>query len=183
MNSNSDSSNSTFQLAYLNLSSNRLTTLDLASMKWLNQATAVTDLTANPWNCDCSVLLEVWRELKHKLTLQCASPGHLLGKSWDVMEEFCSLVGGPFVVTIALIVNGVLLICAIGMGLILIKLLKKKRKQQKTTKYCDVNSSSAPHISLNLYAERGAGPSQVTAQSYADIGKRHHTSQFSPIQT
>jgi hypothetical protein len=59
-------------------------------MQWLNRTTAVTDLTANPWNCDCSVLLEVWRGLKYKLTLQCASPGELEGKSWDEMEEFCS---------------------------------------------------------------------------------------------
>jgi hypothetical protein len=92
MDSNSDSSNPTFQLHYLNVSSNRLTTLDVASMKWLNQTTAVTDLTANPWNCDCSVLLEVWRGLKHKLTLYCGSPRQLQGKSWDVTEEFCSHV-------------------------------------------------------------------------------------------
>ena len=59
MNSNSDTPNPTFKLQYLNLSSNRLTTLDVASVNWLNQTTAVTDLTANPWNCDCSVLLEV----------------------------------------------------------------------------------------------------------------------------
>jgi hypothetical protein len=90
MSNNSYNSNPTFQLDYLNLSSNRLTTLDVASMEWLNHTTAVTDLTANPWNCDCSVLLEVWRGLKHKLTLQCASPRELKGKSWDVMEVFCS---------------------------------------------------------------------------------------------
>jgi hypothetical protein len=59
-------------------------------MQWLNHTTAVTDLTANPWNCDCSVLLEVWQGLKHKLKLQCASPRELEGKSWDEMEVFCS---------------------------------------------------------------------------------------------
>jgi insulin-like growth factor-binding protein complex acid labile subunit len=52
MGSNSDTYTPTFRLDYLNLSSNRLTTLDVASVKWLNQTTAVTDLTANPWNCD-----------------------------------------------------------------------------------------------------------------------------------
>ena len=92
MNSNPDSSNPTFQLEYINLSSNRLTTLDVASMKWLNQTTAVTDLAGNPWNCDCSVLFEVWRELKNKLTLRCASPREFKGNSWDVMEDFCSQV-------------------------------------------------------------------------------------------
>jgi len=88
--SSSESSTPTFQLEYLNLRSNRLTTLDVASMKWLNQTTAITQLSANPWNCDCSVLLEVWQGLKHKLTLHCASPRQLQGKSWDFMEVFCS---------------------------------------------------------------------------------------------
>jgi len=92
INCNSDSSNPTFQFEYLNVSSNRLTTLDVASVNWLNHKTTVTDLTANPWNCDCSVLLEVWRGLKHKLTLHCASPRQLQGKSWDVIDIFCSLV-------------------------------------------------------------------------------------------
>jgi len=138
-NSNSDSSNPIFKLEYLNISSNLLTTLDVASVKWLNQTTAVTDLTANPWNCDCSVLLEVWRGLKHKLTLYCASPIQFQGNSWEVMEEFCSKVAedrksntsseavststqrnyesevstqseGPTVVKITLIVTGVLLV-------------------------------------------------------------------------
>jgi hypothetical protein len=154
VNSNFDSTNSMIQLEYLNLSYNRLTMLDVASVKWLNQTTAVIDLTANPWNCDCSVLLEVWRGLKHKLTLHCASPRQMQGKSWDLMEEFCSQVAedmniksntssepvsprtepkeesgvnteneGPSVVTTTLIVTGVLLVCAVGGGLILAKVL------------------------------------------------------------
>jgi hypothetical protein len=129
--SNSVSSTPTFQLDYLNVSSNRLTTLDVASMQWLNRTTAVTDMTANLWNCDCSVLLEVWRGLKHKLTLQCASPGELQGKSWDVMEEFCSqaaddkpnTAGGPSVLTTTLIVICVLVISALGGGLALAKVI------------------------------------------------------------
>ena len=92
MSSNSDSSNTTFQLDYLNVlvSSNRLTTLDVTSMKWLNHTTAVTDLTVNPCNSDCSALHEVWRGLKHKLKLHCASPRELQGKSWEVMDVFCA---------------------------------------------------------------------------------------------
>jgi hypothetical protein len=140
--SNSDSSNLTFQLDYLNVSSNRLTTLDVASMKWLNHTTAVTDLTANPWNCDCSVLLEVWRGLKHKLTLQCASPRQLEGKSWNVMEGFCSHIAddkpNPSVLTTAFIVTGILLVCTIGGGLIFVNVVKRRRKRPKTPKYCDV---------------------------------------------
>ena len=119
--SNSDTFNPTIQLQYLNLSTNHLTTLDAASVKWLNHTTAITDLTANPWNCDCSVLFEVWRELKHKQTLHCASPRELQGKSWDELEAFCSHVvntkkGCTSVITTTLIVTVVVLVCAIGGG-------------------------------------------------------------------
>jgi len=172
MSSNSDSSNPTFQLEYLNLNSNRLTTLDVASMKWLNHTTTVTDLTGNPWNCDCSALLEVWRGLKHKLTLHCASPEQLQGKSWDVIEVFCSLVGGPSVVTTTLMVTGVLVVCAIGGGLIFAKLVKRRRNKPKTPEYCDVYAPRASYVSIHYYAEVGAGTSNVTDQSYADVGKR-----------
>jgi hypothetical protein len=192
------------QLECLNVSSNRLTTLDVASMQWLNHTTAVTALTATPWNCNCAVLLEVWRGLKHKLTLQCASPRELEGKSWDVMEEFCSqpdedrnytsntspeavspsagykeeselspMVEGPSVVTIALIVTGVLLLCAIGGGLILATVVKRRRNKPATPKHDDVYASRESHISLNsLYEYTAPGPSHVVDQSNADSGNR-----------
>ena len=193
---NSDSPNPTFQLDYLNLSSNRLTTLDVASMKWLNHTTAVTDLTANPWNCDCSVLLEVWRGLKHKLTLHCASPEQLQGKSWDVMQEFCSLVaedknkksntiseavspstesevsdnvGDLSVLTTTLIVSGVLLVCAVCGGIILVKVVKRRRNRQKTPEYCDIYPPRASYISINSYAEVGAESCNVSVHSYTDV--------------
>jgi hypothetical protein len=169
---NSYSSTPKFQLDYLNVSSNRLTTLAVASMEWLNQTTTVTDLTENPWNCDCSVLLEVWRGLKHKYTLQCASPEQLQGKSWDVMEVFCSLVGGPSVVMTSLIVIGVLLVFAIGGGLILAKVVKRRRNRPKTPEYCDVYAPRASHVSVQSYAEVITGPSYITVQTYADVGKR-----------
>jgi Leucine-rich repeat (LRR) protein len=172
MSSNADSSNQTFQLHYLNLSSNRLTTLDVTSVKWLNQTTTVTDLTANPWNCDCSVLLEVWRGLKHNLTLHCASPRQLHGKSWDAIEEVCSVVGGPSVVTTTLIVIGVLLVCAVGGGITLAKMVKRRRNKPKTPEYCDVYAPRASHISLHSYEEVGVGPSLDTVESYADAGTR-----------
>ena len=91
-NTNSGTSDRTNEFVSLDVSSNRLELLDAASVEWLNHTTAVADLTGNPWNCDCSVLLEVWRGLKHKLTLHCASTRQLQGKSWDVMEVFCSEV-------------------------------------------------------------------------------------------
>jgi hypothetical protein len=118
------------------------------------------------------VLLEVWRGLKHKLTLYCASPEQLQGKSWDVIEEFCSLVGGPSVVTTTLIVTGVLLVCAIGGGLILTKVVKRRRNRPKTPEYCDVYAPRASYVSVHSYAEVGEGSSNVTVQTYADTGKR-----------
>jgi Leucine-rich repeat (LRR) protein len=86
---NSDTSTPTFQLVSLNVSSNHLTTLDLTSAKWLHHTTVRTDLSGNPWNCDCSVLLDVWRELQHKMTLNCASPELLRGHTWDVIGTLC----------------------------------------------------------------------------------------------
>ena len=166
---NSGRSTPTFQLDYLNVSSNRLTTLDVASVKWLIQTTAVTDLTPNPWNCDCSLLLEVWRGLKHKLTLHCASPRELQGNSWDVIEKFCSLVGGPSVVTITLILIGVLLVCAIDGGIILVIVVKRRRNKPKTPEYCDVHASRASYVSIHSNAEIGARPSYVAVQSYTDV--------------
>jgi Leucine-rich repeat (LRR) protein len=197
--SNSVSSNPTFQLDYLNVSSNRLTTLDVASMQWLNRTTAVTDLTANPWNCECSVLLEVWRGLKHKLTLQCASPRELEGKSWDVMEGFCSQPaddrnytsrvapspdkerkeesevskpsGSPFILTITLIVSGVVLVCAIGGGVILVKVVKKRRNKPNNPEYeyDDVYVPRASYISVHSYEEVGPGRFSNSDYSYADV--------------
>ena len=200
MNSNSDSSNPTLQLEFLNLSSNCLTTLNVASMKWLNQTTTATDLTANQRNCDCSVLLEVWRELKHKLTLRCASPSELEGKSWDVMEEFCSQVaeemnykyyrsseavgsstvrnnesevstqsGGPSVVKITLNVTGVLLVCAVGGGLILAKVVERLRRRPKAPEYWDVHALRATYVSVQSHADVGSGIYYVSVQSYEDV--------------
>jgi hypothetical protein len=66
-----------------------LYSLDAASVKWLNNTTAVTDLSGNPWKCDCSDLGEAWRELKHKMTLKCSSPKHFRGCTWDVIDGLC----------------------------------------------------------------------------------------------
>ena len=201
LNNNFYTSIPTFRLDYLNVSSNRLTTLDVSSMKWLNQTTTVTDLTANPWNCDCSVLLEVWRGLKHKLTLHCASPRELKGKSWDVMEEFCCEVtedmnnksntcfetirsrtehngenevgakdGRLSVVTTALIVPGVLLVCAVGGGIILVNVMKRRRNKSKTPEYCDVYAPRASYVSVPSYEEIGSGACYVSVQSDTGVG-------------
>ena len=201
MSNNFYASYPTFQLDYLNVSSNRLTTLDVSSVKWLNQTTAVTDLTANPWNCDCSVLLEVWRGLKHKLTLHCASPRELQGKSWDEMEEFCCEVtedmncksitsseavssspehkdknevsvnvGSPSVVTTSLIVTGVLLVCAIGGGIVLVKVVKRRRNRPNSPEYCDVYAPRVSYVSIQSHAYVSSGSHYVSVQSDTAVG-------------
>ena len=111
----------------------------------------------------------MWRGLKHKLTVYCATPTELQGKSWDVIEEFCSLVGGPSVVTITLIVTGVLLVCAIGGGIILGIVVKRRRNRRKTPEYCDVYAPRASYVSIHTYAEIGEGPSYVSVQSHTDV--------------
>jgi hypothetical protein len=78
---------STYELVSLNVSSNRLASLDAASVRWLEYTAIVTDLSGNPWKCECSALGEAWRELRHKLTLNCASPEDRRGRTWDVIEE------------------------------------------------------------------------------------------------
>jgi hypothetical protein len=69
-------------------------------------------------------------------------------------------------------VTGVLLVCAIGGGLILAKLMKILRKRQKTPEYCDVYAPRASYVSVHSYAEVVVGPSHVTDESYADVGER-----------
>jgi Leucine-rich repeat (LRR) protein len=149
-----DTSILTFELESLNVSSNRLDSLGAASVKWLNHRTTVTDLSGNPWNCDCSALGEAWRELKHKLTLNCASPYLVRGQTWDVIGTSCpdrityveppannkqnassgaspnmTAARGPALNTTLLVANGVLLVCTIvGVGFMVLQILKKVRK-------------------------------------------------------
>jgi hypothetical protein len=74
---------------------------------------------------------------------------------------------GPSEVTITLIVTGVLLVCAIGGGLILAKVVKRARKRQKPPEYCDVYDNRTSQISLHSYAEIDVGSSHVIDQNYA----------------
>jgi len=73
----------------LNVSSNRLDSLDATSVRWLKHTAAVTDLSRNPWNCECSAVGEAWRELRHKLTLNCASTEDRRGRTWDEIGTVC----------------------------------------------------------------------------------------------
>jgi hypothetical protein len=101
--------------------------------------------------------------------------------SWDVMEICrCShpsedkpdKVGGLPVLASTLILSGVLVICAIGWGLFLAKVLKCRKNRPNTTEYSDVYPPRASHVSLHLYEEVAARPSHVIDQTYADVGKR-----------
>jgi hypothetical protein len=125
----------------------------------------------------------------------------LEGKSWDVIEVFCSKSeedmkyksntsyedvspiteheekseisnkgGGPSEITTALIVIGVLLVCALGGGLILVKVVKRLRNKPKTPEYWDVYGHRATYVSIQSYADVGSRPSYVSVQSYADVG-------------
>jgi hypothetical protein len=201
LSSNSDNSSPAFELEYLNVSSNRLSTLNVTSVKWLKQTTAVVDLTGNEWVCECCGLGEAWQELRHKLTLKCAYPEQLQGKSWDAIEVFCSarpedmnyksntsseavststeLIeesevsasgGSSSVITTALIVTGVLLVSAIGVGLILAKVVRRQRNRPQTLEYCDVYRPAASYVSVRSYATVGSKASYVSVQSYADVG-------------
>jgi hypothetical protein len=89
LSNNSENSSPALKLDYMNVSSNHLTTLDITSVKWLKHTTAVVDLTGNEWVCECSGLGAAWLELRHKLTLKCAYPKQLKGKTRDVLEPLC----------------------------------------------------------------------------------------------
>jgi hypothetical protein len=176
LNSDIESECITFKLLFLNLSSNRMESLHSASVKWLDQSAARIDLAGNPWRCECAVLREAWRELHDKLTLFCASPRHLVGKTWDVIEILCpetntdgelcdidhkakksatahSLTtetagleqneGNDMYISLArtlLIVNGVILVCALlGAGFILVRHVKKLKTLSGGSEYSHVH--------------------------------------------
>ena len=82
-------------------------------------------------------------------------------------------------VTTTLIVTGVLLVCAIGGGSILVKVVKRLKKRPKTPEYVDVYSPSASNASVHSYEEVGAGASLILVQSYTDVSSTVVTQQDS----
>jgi hypothetical protein len=84
-------------------------------------------------------------------------------------SEVSDNVGDLSVLTTTLIVSGVLLVCAVGEGLILAKVVKRRRNRQKTPEYCDVYAPRATYVSDHSYAEINSGASYVSVQSYADV--------------
>jgi hypothetical protein len=66
------------------------------AVKWLKQPYVTANLTGNPWKCECSALGEAWRELRHKLTVNCASAEDRRGRTWDVIkEDLCPKLSAP----------------------------------------------------------------------------------------
>ena len=56
-------------------------------------------VAGNPWHCDCGSLYTVFLTFREgtgqNVTLLCASPADLIGKSWDVLEEKCQRTATP----------------------------------------------------------------------------------------
>ena len=86
-NTNCETSDPTYELVSLNVSSNRLDSLDAASVRWLKYTAAVMELSGNVWKCECSAFGESWWKLRHKPALNCASTEDRKGRIWDVTEE------------------------------------------------------------------------------------------------
>jgi len=154
---NSGTSNPMYELVSLNVSSNRLDSLDAASVRWLKNTAAFTDLSGNPWKCECSALGEAWRELRYKLTLNCASSEERKGRTWDVIEDLCpdrisstefpssekpavssnatsniTSYTGSALSTALVVVIGLLVVCTlVGLGFIVIQLIKELRKKSE----------------------------------------------------
>jgi hypothetical protein len=111
----------------------------------------------------------------------CSQPAEYMNTSLEAVNssagykqesEVSPKTGGPSVVTTALLVAGVVLLCAIGGGLILATVVKRQRNKPTTPEYDDVYAPRESHTSLHLYEEIGEGPPHVTDETYADVGKR-----------
>jgi Leucine-rich repeat (LRR) protein len=86
---NSDTSTQTFQLAYLNISSNCLYSVDAASAIWLVHTTTVIDLTGNPGACECWGLGKARGEEQHEPPLPCALVDHSREDRCEVIGSTC----------------------------------------------------------------------------------------------
>jgi hypothetical protein len=171
LNTNSVTSDPAYQLVSLNVSSNLLDSLDAPSVRWLKHTTAVTDLSGNPWKCECSALGEGWRELRHRLTLECASPADRKGSTWDVLEGTLCLgnvlditnptvtanivtadhkpSGSPSLMTTILIVVGILSSCVlIAGGIVLVVLVKKLRDSANAPQNNNIRAPGTSYLKV-----------------------------------
>ena len=173
-----DQSDFRSELEFLDLSLNNLTSLNPMTVKWLKQPTVIANLTGNQWRCECSALGEAWWELRHKQTLNCASPEDWRGRNWDVIKDLCcgnisdtksitvtannvtvddTQGNGTSLMTTILIVIGVLSGCILIAGCIILVVFVKKLR----------DNSNAPQNS-NVYTP-GTSYLQVPSESLTDL--------------
>ena len=88
MSANVDTSTPTFQLEYLDISSNCLHSVDAELVISLNQTRTRIDLTGNPWECECSGT-GIWREEWRRQTLPCELAKHVTGDKCKVLGHMC----------------------------------------------------------------------------------------------
>jgi len=180
------------ELEFLDLSSNNLDSFNTMTVKWLKQPEVIANLTGNPWKCECSALGEAWRELGHKLTVNCASPEDRWGSTWDVLGKLCYGIipgtlskivaadnvtadytqdGSPSPVKNTLIVIGVLSGCILIAGcIILVATVKKLR-----------DNSNAPQNS-NVYTT-GTSYSLVPSKSPTDLSSNRNNDKENIYET
>jgi len=78
------------ELIDLNLTYNRLSTLNVTVMPQLVKVSNSTDLIGNPWVCDCLMFDTVYfwcRNNSVDLELVCSSPPKFEGNSWKIYEH------------------------------------------------------------------------------------------------
>jgi hypothetical protein len=93
------------------------------------------------------------------------SPGTERNKESDVSTQS----GSPSVLTTALIVFGVLLVCAVGGGLFLAKVLRKRTNIPDPPEYCDVYPPRSSYDSVHSYAYVDSRRSSIPIYSYIDV--------------
>jgi carboxypeptidase N regulatory subunit len=129
---NNDTFCTAFEIVSLDLRGNRLESLSATSVKWIKESKTLICLGENPWRCECSALHEAWQELNGNLTLHCASPKHLQGKTWNVIGNVCSERDSPSVITALSAVTGLLLVGILVSGsFFVVKFVKKLKIQSE----------------------------------------------------
>jgi len=154
MSGNADTSTPTFQLEYLDISSNCLHSVDAELVISLNKTRIKIDLTGNPWECECSGL-GTWREERRRPPLPCALSKHMTEATCNDLGNICPYTRAvrpdsnngaacsrreedkdTSLITMLFVVNGVLLVSAVaGGGFIVVQLLKKIRNSSRVPEY------------------------------------------------
>jgi Leucine-rich repeat (LRR) protein len=88
---NSDSISVKFcRLELLDLSINCLSALDNKSVDVLENSTTKTNLSDNPWSCECSSSQSVYKKFRNNVTLYCATPEYLKVKRCLSLPYTCN---------------------------------------------------------------------------------------------